>query len=102
MKKLSILVICIMGISLSGFASSSNILEKELMKRKKGAVVKKNQSTFRRQCFNVSFYLSCGNVWDGDVCVETNSNSLSAVQFQIAWNLANYAICGPDAEPWVD
>jgi len=43
-------------------------------------------------CTDCTFYLSCGYVWGGDVCVD--HPVFTSQDFDTAWNFKNIQLCG--------
>ncbi|OSZ73704.1 hypothetical protein CAP36_16995 [Chitinophagaceae bacterium IBVUCB2] len=50
-------------------------------------------------CFEVTFYLSCGYHWAGNLCVSGSGPVLTSEQFITGWNHKNQQLC-PGA-PWI-
>lgn len=100
MKKTALALFIMMGITISGFAVNPEKPGKGLKSKKKMTSVEKTKRPWEWRCFDVTYNLSCGAVYYGDVCVYTDLPFLTNQQFQTGWNIKNIAVCGIGSEWW--
>ncbi|MCX6318344.1 MAG: hypothetical protein NTW29_13725 [Bacteroidetes bacterium] len=100
MKKTAMALVIMMGVALNSFAANPDNPVKAMKGKKKMTTVKKVQRPKEWLCFDVSYNLSCGSIWQGSVCVYTDLTFLTNQQFQTGWNVQNIAVCGIHAEWW--
>jgi hypothetical protein len=95
MKKLFMLLTFVVGISISCWSNNGiNLLSQDL-KSSKGVSYKKNlRVPWEWRNFEVTFYFSCGVHWAGEVRVWSNHQFITTAEFNAAWRLKNYVLCG--------
>jgi len=93
MQKLLLSITFIVAFSVVSLANSGKP-NSFLNKQKKERTASIQQKPWEWSCYDVTFYLTCGSNWSGDVCVWTNLPFLTDGQFITAWRHKNMSVCG--------
>lgn len=89
------LITFMVGVSISVWSNNGNNLLSQGLKSNKGISYKKNvRVPWEWRSFEVTFYLSCGLHWGGNVSVWTNHQYITEEEFNIAWRIKNIQLCG--------
>jgi hypothetical protein len=95
MKKIFMLLTLMVGISISVWSndaakqSSEHLTSKKVLDYSKILML-----PWGWYSTEVTFYLSCGLQWEGNVTQWTNHYGLTSAEFAAAWRLKNFALCG--------
>lgn len=95
MKKKFMLFAFALGISINCLASSSAMpLSKHLPKKYELVFKKISKLPWGWYTTEVTFNLTCGSVWAGEVTQWADHHGLTSAEFAAAWRTKNLQICG--------